>query len=229
VSDSQGDNRWSASCLLYLFGGEVLPHPHFSLSHLFTTEHAVHLPCHGGSVTLGPLEAHVFAWAFWQLHDAGAVELELAVPAASRRKRDDWLGLDVSVRRLNSEAAVPGVLAEELYALCTEDPVLLSSVIVAWGKGKGVNAKRIAFLPLTAIVDLIHLDACVYLGMEPARPDRSRIDCDTVASLRPLFDLERQGWGTFVDNDTDLATALVRCCDAGLSRLRPPKIAAVIT
>jgi len=40
--------------LLYLFGGDVLPHPHFSLSHLFTVEHTVRLPCQGGTVVLGP-------------------------------------------------------------------------------------------------------------------------------------------------------------------------------
>lgn len=60
----KSETEWPASSLLYLFGGDVLPHPHFSLSHLFTTEHAVHLPCHGGTVVLGPLECYLFGWTF---------------------------------------------------------------------------------------------------------------------------------------------------------------------
>jgi hypothetical protein len=150
------------------------------------------------------------------------------VPTTTRRKRDDWLGLDVSVRRVGGDHVVPGVLADELHALCTNDSRLLSSIIVDWGKAKGVNPNLLAFLPLAAIVELIHLDACVYLDVEPTPPNRSAIDCDKVAALRPMFNHHRQRWGTFVDNATDLATALIHCCDAGLSRLRPPKTAAII-
>lgn len=220
---------WPASCLLYLFGGDVLPHPHFSLSHLWTTEHAVHLPCHGGSVVLGPLECHVFAWTLWQLHEIGSVELTLEQPQATRRKRDDWLGLDVSVRRLATDASPVGMLAEDLLGLCSDEPVLVSSVIVAWGKSKGVNSKRMVFLPLDFIVSLIHLDTCNYLGVEPRPVNEARLDCEEIALRRSYFVDARARWGAFVDQQTGLASALVRCCDAGLSRLRPPKTAAVVS
>jgi hypothetical protein len=208
-----------------LFGGDVLPHPHFGLSHLFTVEHTVHLPCHGGTVVLGPLESYLFAWTFWQLHDAGCVELALEQPQATRRTKDDWLGLDVSVCRTPTETNPDGVLAEELLAYCSSEPALVSSVIFAWGKAKGVDAQRMVYLPLDAIVELIHLDTCNYLGVEPLPPSKSRLDCDEISLYRTEFANVRRRFGHFADGQTDLATALLRCCDAGLYRLRPPKFA----
>jgi len=214
-----------AASLLYLFGGEVLPHPHFSLSHLLGVEHTVHLPCQGGTVVLGPLESYLLAWTFWQLHDAGCVELTLEQPQATRQEKDDWLGLDVSVRRTSPDAVPEGVLAEELFANCVTDPSLVSAVIVDWGTAKGVDTHRMVYLPLDAIVELIHLDTCNYLGVEPLPPAQSRLDCEEIALCRSDFMTVRQRFGDFADRQPDLASALLRCCDAGLYRLRPPKFA----
>lgn len=214
-----------AASLLYLFGGEVLPHPHFSLSHLFTAEHTVGLPCHGGTVVLGPLESYLFAWTFWQLHDEGCVELALEQPQGPRRTKDDWLGLDVSVRRTRTETNPNGVLADELLAHCTMEPTLVSAVIVNWGKAKGVDTSRMVYLPLDAIVELIHLDTCNYFGVEPLPRSQSRLDCEEISLCRNEFTNLRQRFGDFADHQPDLASALLRCCDAGLYRLRPPKFA----
>lgn len=165
----------------------------------------------------------------WQLQEAGLIELTVAQPQATREKRQDWLGLDVAARRTVTYANPSGILAEELFALCGEEPTLVSSVIVAWGKSKGVNPKRIIFLPLDAIVTLTHLDTCIWLGADPLPPGRSKLDCEAVVRQRASFEQLRTRWGRFVDHDTDLAAALLRCCDAGLSRLRPPKYAAVVS
>jgi hypothetical protein len=157
------------------------------------------------------------------------VQLALEQPQATRRRRDDWLGLDVSVRRTAADALPTGVLAEELLAVCTDELTPTSSVIVGWGSSQGVNPKRMVFLPLNAIVNLIHLDTCNYLGAEPRPPDQSRLDCEEVTLQRTAFDDARLRWGAFADAQTDLASALVRCCDAGLARLRPPRTAAFVS
>jgi len=211
--------------LLYLFGGDVLPHPHFSLSHLFTVEHTVRLPCQGGTVVLGPLESYLFGWTFWQLQDDGLVELSLEQPQTTRIKKNDWLGLDVSVRRIATGPEPNGVLAEEVLARCGADPALVANVIVAWGKAKGVDIHRMVYLPLDAIIELIHLDTCNYLGVEPLPPGQSHLDCEEITLRRVEFAAVRRRFGEFADGHTDLAAALLRCCDAGLYRLRPPKYA----
>jgi hypothetical protein len=79
------------------------------------------------------------------------------------------------------------------------------------------------FLPLEAIIDEVHRDACCGLGIEPTAPSQSNIDCGDVELLRPGFEEVRSRWTCFVDEDHERADALLRCCDAGLAQLRPPK------
>jgi len=223
------EDRFPAADLLYLFAGEVLPHPHFSLAHLLTPQHAVRLPCDGGHVTLGPLECHLVAWTLWELHDTRAVRLARDPRWAPRAEQDGWLGLDVVVQRHDADVAPQGLLAEELYRACPSGSVAVASAVKSWGEDKGVNPTRFVFLPLEAIVDLVYRDTCRMLDVESVSADSPGFDCAQVAELRPLFLALRNRWGRFADHEPQLASALVRCCDAGLAQLRPPNTAAIMS
>lgn len=123
------DPDLAAPALLYLFASDVLPAAHFSLGQLFGVHHDVHLPCDRGRVALGPLEAHLFAWGFWQLHVDGAIRLEHD-PSVPRSRKLDWLGLDALASRAADTAARSDMLEEEIFAACPPEPTPVSKIIV---------------------------------------------------------------------------------------------------
>jgi hypothetical protein len=214
--------------LLYLFAAEVLPPVHFTLGHLFETHLDVDLPADGGCVALGPLEAHLFAWTFWQLHADGRVVLEH--DESVKRGRDlDWLGMDCLVTRVDDELSRPGLLEEQVLGLCPKEARMVSKVIHAWGKARGLDTNRLIYLPLEFVVDAVHYDTCNALGIEPVEADHSAITATQREAVAPQFRELRAQWGAFVDGDRERAAALLRCCDAGLAQLRPPKYGAMAT
>jgi hypothetical protein len=213
---------WPAASLLYLFGGAMLPQPTFGFERLVTSNHKVALPCRGGTVVLGPFERYVFAWTLWQLAASGAVDLAIDPNARPPRRRSILpLFLNLTMQRGAGELVSDGVLDEQLVDVCPDEPEAVARVVIEWGRRKGVAPKDLVFLPLEAIVDLVHRDTCVHLGIEPAAPARTTIDCASVRPLRQRFQELRADWELFSATDPDVATALLNGAGSGVGYLRP--------
>ena len=213
---------WPAASLLYLFGGAMLPQPTFGFERLVTSNHKVALPCRGGTVVLGPFERYVFAWTLWQLAARGAVELAIDPNARPPRRRSILpLFLNLTMQRgageLVSDGGARRAARRRLPGRARSRRPRGHRV----GAAQGRRAKDLVFLPLEAIVDLVHRDTCVHLGIEPAAPARTTIDCASVRPLRQRFQALRADWELFSATDPDVATALLDGAGSGVGYLRP--------
>jgi hypothetical protein len=215
---STADEVWPAACLLFLFADDAASRPRQGWTrHFFAGEQTVRTPCSGKLVTLASLEQQLLAWTVWELREVGAVDLTRDVGAKRGDRRD---GLDISMR-VSMSKAVDGILASGLFAACDNDPLAVSLVIIAWGKTQGVNLRELIYLPLTGLVDVVSDETRSRLGVDPSGGEW-RWPCDTIALLRTRFDDVRTKWSRFAADESGLAAALLRSCNAGVKRLRQP-------